>query len=138
MKTLILLLCILSVVGCAQRPARPHYYPALDYPYGNVSDLYAGTVLKFEGKDFGLDGGSRVYILSTPDKRKIQLWDLCVVAKKDRGLDSTSNAFMLVLGPKNEDTLIVAVGSEIESHLIASMPKEIAAGIVDRKHAIHY
>ena len=132
------ILCILGVVGCAQRPVRPNYYPALDYPFGNASDLHAGAVLKYEGKDIGLDGGSRVYIFSTPEKRKIQLWDLCRGAKKDRGMDSKLNAFMLVFGPGNEDTLIVAAGSDIESQLISSMPKEIAAGIADRKHAIRY
>ncbi|TSJ75136.1 hypothetical protein [Rariglobus hedericola] len=137
MKTLILLF-VLVAFGCTQRPVRPNHYPALDYPFADISDLHDGVSLIYEGKDIGLDGGSHVYIFSTPEKRKIQLWDLCIVAKKGKGLEPNLNAFMLVFGTKNEDAVIVPVGSELESLLISITPKEIAAGISDRAHAIHY
>jgi len=137
MKKLLFLTSILVAAGCRTAPPRPNHYAALDYPFARISDIHAGQRLNFEGKDFGLDGGSRVYIFSTPNRKKIQLWDLCVKAKEDRSLDPSLNQFLLVLGSRREDSFLVPADSDLESLLISMLPREIASGLSNREQKIN-
>jgi hypothetical protein len=136
-----LLLCV-GLAGCASKPRRPNWYPAMNYPYAKPTDLRAGYALKLEALDTGLDGGSHVYIFSTPEKRKLVLWDLCQLAKLELGHPATRNSFILVWGSSKGAECPVEPGSELEKTLISNIkPTSLLAlhiieGLKDRSWII--
>lgn len=62
------------LVGCGTQMPRPFYVAAAEYPLASVSDIEAGAYLTYEGADFGMDGGSHVFIFSTPSRSRIEVW----------------------------------------------------------------
>jgi hypothetical protein len=134
MKPVCLILCLVVLAaGCARRPVRPGDYPARNYPLATLADIRTAETLTLEKTDIGLDGGSQVYILSTPKRKQVQLWNLCHLAKEARGHDPRLNVFMLKVGEGRANELMVEPGSEMETLLIARLPLEIANGVRNRR-----
>ena len=107
-------------MSCLSKPSYPSP-AAFRYPDASLAALRGAAFLRYEGSTIGMDGGSHVYILSTPDRKKVAVWNRCVAAKMARGDDPAKNAFMLQTGDRREDEHAIGHGSELEGLLIAKL-----------------
>jgi hypothetical protein len=139
--------------GCLSKPPNPTP-AAFRYPDESLAALATISALRYEGCTIGMDGGSHVYILSTPEKKKIALWNRCLAVKLERGYDPAKNAFMVETGERRDDEHIVEHGSDLEALLIQKLAAgrlsheefpgqhqcetEILDGLRDRSHAIAF
>lgn len=151
MNRLLILLLSFMVAGCASPVPRPTS-AAYSYPDASPATIDAAAYLRFEGLDFGLDGGSAVYILSTPDKQKVALWNRCAWVKDQLGCDPKRNLFMLQTGFGRVNEHSVDQGTELERKLIEKLKASIRekeafpgqhrceariiAGLRDRSHRV--
>jgi hypothetical protein len=151
-RLLVMLACCL-MGGCLSKTPNPTP-AAFRYPDESLAGLTKISSLHYEGCTIGLDGGSHVYILSTPEKKKIALWNRCLAVKLQCGYDPAKNAFMVETGEHRDDEHIVEHGSHLEALLIHKLAAahlspekfpgqhqreaEIIDGLRDRSHAITF